>query len=327
MVRRALVTGCCGFIGSELVKALHARGWAVEGVDDLSHGDLGTLSSLNVRPVHVDFFHVFSSKANVSSEQVLVVTGDFAHDVILSRIKSGHYDVVFHLAAVADVAHSTSYPVETHEINVFKTLALFQACAENVESVMFASSAAVYGNPSGDTLYLKEDHACRPTSPYGIQKLHAEHYAEYLASSNTTYTSLRIFNVFGPGQESGVIAKWCANIRDNLPLIINGEGNQTRDFCYIDNVVDAFLACETNSPNVYNVYNVGSGVSISLNDVLHHLKNMFPNITLRYDSFREGDIFHSLADVTKINKELNYNPKAQFLYGLNETLKWWGMYV
>ena len=87
------------------------------------------------------------------------------------------------------------------------------------------------------------------------------------------------------------------------------------------------MICESTLQNDYNVYNIGSGVSISLNDVIHHLKKYFPNISVEYAPKQEGDIFHSLADITKINKELNYNPRAQFLYGLNETLRWWGLYA
>lgn len=327
MKKRALVTGCCGFIGSALVQALFSRGWCVEGVDDLSSGDLDSLAGLNIKPVHADFFHIFSAQAKLSDDQVLIINGDFTHDVVLSRVRSGYYDVVFHLAAIPDVAYSTEFPVETHETNVFKSLGLFHACRGNVEKVLFASSAAVYGNVGRNTLYISEEHTLQPASPYGIQKLHTENYAEYLSNDLTRFTSLRIFNVFGPGQRSGVIAQWCKNLYEESPLTVNGDGNQTRDFCYIGNVIDAFLAAESSTLKEYDVYNVGSGVSISLNDVIHHLRNHFPNITIKRMPQRKGDITHSLADITKINKNLNYNPKAQFLYGLNETLKWWGMYV
>ena len=324
MKKRALVTGCCGFIGSSLVQALYSRGWIVEGVDDLSKGDLDAVFNVGPRTVPVNFLDYFD---NTPVDRVLIINGDFTHRNVLSRVKSGMYDVVFHLAANPSVPESVKLPVETHENNVFKTLGLFHACVGNVDKVVFASSAAVYGNLPSDTLYVSENLPTRPTSPYGIQKLHAEHYASYLSSKQTSFTSLRIFNVFGPGQQSGVISNWCQNLRDGLPITINGDGNQTRDFCYIDNVIDAFLVVEDNTFKDYAVYNVGSGVSISLNDVAQHLKNHFPDITIEYTRQREGDIVHSLADITKINKDLNYNPKAQFLYGLNETLRWWGMYV
>lgn len=324
MKKRALVTGCCGFIGSNLVKALYSRGWIVEGVDDLSRGDLDAVFNVGPRTVPVNFLDYFD---DTPVDRVLIINGDFTHRNVLSRVKSGMYDAVFHLAANPSVPESVEFPVETHENNVFKTLGLFHACAGNVDKVLFASSAAVYGNLPSDILYVNENLSTRPTSPYGIQKLHAEHYASYLSSKQTSFTSLRIFNVFGPGQQSGVISSWCQNLRDGLPIIINGDGNQTRDFCYIDNVIDAFLVVEDNTSKDYAVYNVGSGVSISLNDVAQHLKNHFPDIIIEHACQREGDIVHSLADITKINKDLNYNPKAQFLYGLNETLRWWGMYV
>ena len=324
MSDKILVTGCCGFIGSNLVKALYSRGWIVEGVDDLSRGDLDAVFNVGPRTVPVNFLDYFD---DTPVDRVLIINGDFTHRNVLSRVKSGMYDAVFHLAANPSVPESVEFPVETHENNVFKTLGLFHACAGNVDKVLFASSAAVYGNLPSDILYVNENLSTRPTSPYGIQKLHAEHYASYLSSKQTSFTSLRIFNVFGPGQQSGVISSWCQNLRDGLPIIINGDGNQTRDFCYIDNVIDAFLVVEDNTSKDYAVYNVGSGVSISLNDVAQHLKNHFPDIIIEHACQREGDIVHSLADITKINKDLNYNPKAQFLYGLNETLRWWGMYV
>ena len=324
MKKRALVTGCCGFIGSNLVKALYSRGWIVEGVDDLSRGDLDAVFNVGPRTVPANFLDYFDA---TPPDKVLIINGDFTHRNVLSRVKSGIYDVVFHLAANPSVPESVKLPVETHENNVFKTLGLFHACTGNVDKVVFASSAAVYGNLPSDILYVNENLSTRPTSPYGIQKLHAEHYASYLSSKQTSFTSLRIFNVFGPGQQSGVISSWCQNLRDGLPIIINGDGNQTRDFCYIDNVIDAFLVVEDSASKDYAVYNVGSGVSISLNDVAQHLKNHFPDVIIEYACRREGDIVHSLADITKINKDLNYNPKAQFLYGLNETLRWWEMYV
>ena len=324
MSKKALVTGCCGFIGSALVKALHSRGWDVEGVDDLSRGDLGAVFDVGIRTVPANFLDYFEKPP---AGAVLIINGDFTHRNVLSRIKSGMYDAVFHLAANPSVPESVKFPVETHENNVFKTLGLFHACQDNVKKVIFASSAAVYGNPPADVLYIREDQPIAPSSPYGIQKAHAENYASYLANDNTIFTSLRIFNVFGPGQQSGVLSTWCRSIQNNAPIIVNGDGNQTRDFCYIENVIDAFLISESNTLNSYNVYNVGSGVSISLNDIIHHLKKHFAELEVTYSAKRSGDIVHSLADITKINKELNYNPRAQFLYGLNETLRWWGMYV
>lgn len=326
MSKKALVTGCCGFIGSSLMKQLLSSGWDVEGVDDLSGGDLESLVNINIRPVPADFLHVFESKAKLTGDQVLVVNGDFTHDAILSRVRSGMYDAVFHLAANSDVQYCTEFPIETYENNVHKTLGLLYTCIDNVSDVVFASSAAVYGDTGiSDYPVISEDCVLRPLSAYGMQKLHVEQYTGLFSSSTTNFSCLRIFNVYGPGQTSGVLAEWCKSLKAGNPITLQGTGNQTRDFCYIDDVVEAFIQVATGISNKSTSYNVGTGVSISMNTVLQYLKNYFPEVTINHEKSRYADITHSQADVTKINKELNYNPRTQFLYGIKETLRWWGI--
>jgi nucleoside-diphosphate-sugar epimerase len=327
MSKKALVTGCCGFIGSSLMKQLLSHGWVVEGVDDLSSGDLESLQGIKVRPVLADFLYIFESKNSLKPEQSLVINGDFTHDVVLERIRSGTYDAVFHLAAQPNIQHCSDYPIETYENNMHKSIALFYTCIKNVKSVVFASSAAVYGDTGiGDYPVIPEDSVPRPLSAYGMQKLHVEQYTDILSSAETSFACLRVFNVYGPGQTAGVIAEWCRSAKSSSPLVVHGTGNQTRDFCYIDDVVDAFILVAQNNVKPGNVkYNVGSGVSISMNDVLHHLKKYVPDVIISYAESKPADITHSQADVTKINKALNYNPRTQFLYGLKETLTWWGL--
>ena len=329
MSKRALVTGCCGFIGSNLVRELIRFGWTVEGVDDLSSGDIDSVFDVGVRVVPANFLGYFEQSAN-DVEKTLVINGDFTHENILSRIKSGAYDVVFHLAAEPSVGKSVEFPVETHETNVFKTIGLFDACKGNVEKIVFASSAAVYGDT--ERLPIRETQATQPQSPYALQKLQCEQYAEL---SNKLYDtdiiSLRLFNVFGPGQQgdsaySNVISAWCNRLANEEPLRVDGSGNQTRDFCYIDNVVYAFrLVAETTRDIVSSVYNVGSGACISNNNVLGYLKERYPSLTIEQAPAREGDVTHSQADITRINQELNYNSRVQFYEGLEQTLKWWGL--
>ena len=148
---------------------------------------------------------------------------------------------------------------------------------------------------------------------------------------NTDIISLRLFNVFGPGQRGGsahsnVVAAWCNNIREGKSLRSDGDGNQTRDFCYIDNVVDAFrMIAEWDAPRKSNAYNVGCGVSISNNDILDYLQKKYPEITISNAPAREGDAKHSQADISRINYELNYSPRVHFYDGLEQTLKWWGI--
>ena len=204
------------------------------------------------------------------------------------------YDVVFHLAANPFIKQSIEYPVETYETNTFKTIGLFDACKNNVRTVVFASSAAVYGNTI--LLPIRETASTFPLTPYALQKLHCEQFAELSNSLyNTKIVSLRLFNVFGPGQRgdspySNLISSWCNNLSKGKSLRIDGTGNQTRDLCYIDNVVDVFrLVAEAEVPS------------------------------------QLSNIYHSQADVARINQELNYKPQVQFYQGLEQTLKWWGL--
>jgi nucleoside-diphosphate-sugar epimerase len=332
MRKKVLITGCCGFIAGHLLRNLVAAGWDVDGVDDGSSGDLESIFDVGIRPVPAELLHIYDAhKGNEKSSRTLVINSDFTHEAVLKRIKSGIYDVVFHLAANPHVQQSVESPVETHETNVFKTVGLFDACRGNVDRVIFASSAAVYGDilvPAKELDFLNN----APRSPYGLQKLHCEEYAAMFNDLyNTDIVSLRLFNVFGPGQlgnsaYSNVIASWCNNIREGKSLRSDGSGNQTRDFCYIDNVIDAFrIVAEWDTPRRSSIYNVGCGVSISNNNILDFLQEKYPDLTVLNAPVREGDTKHSQANITRINYELNYNPQVHFYDGLEQTLKWWGI--
>ena len=333
MNKKALITGCCGFIGSNLTRDLIQRGWVVEGVDDLSTGDLEPVFDIGIRPVPADCLHMYADHSMETSPRTLIINGDFTHEAVLKRIKTGMYDVVFHLAANPYVQQSVEFPVETHETNVFKTLGLFDACKGNVDRIVFASSAAVYGDVGIPTKELAlHRYSEGPESPYGLQKLHCEEYADMFNNLyNTDIVSLRLFNVFGPGQYgnspySNVIASWCNNIREGKSLRSDGDGNQTRDFCYIDNVVDAFrMVAEWDSARRSSIYNVGCGVNISNNDILDYFKKKYPKIVITKAPPRPGDTRHSQADISRINYELNYRPRVHFYDGLEQTLKWWGI--
>ncbi len=331
MGKRALITGCCGFIGGQLLRSLVRAGWSVEGVDDTSLGDLESIFDIGIRPVPADFLHIYDNQLDGDvREGTLVINGDFAHEAVLRRVKSKKYDVVFHLAADPRVPKTIEFPVETYETNVFKTIALFDACRENVDRVVFTSSAAVYGNT--ERLPIRESQSPFPQSPYALQKLQCEQYAELSNKLyNTDIISLRLFNVFGPEQKgdspySNVISSWCNNIIEGKSLRVDGCGNQTRDFCYIDNVVDALrMTAEFEGTFGSKILNVGSGVCVSNNRILGQLKERHPEITIEKAPVRRGDVKHSQADITEINRELNYNPRVHFHEGLEQTLKWWGL--
>ena len=168
---KVLVTGGCGFIGSNLVHELHAQGFDITVVDDLSTGDLGNISSLPLRVVHGDALALYDNLQGHRKDdsKILVVTCDFSHKFILSRIKSKSYDAIIHMAANPRVEYSVNNPVETHETNVFKTVALFKCAAMSKTRVVFSSTCALYGDAS--SLPTTETQQPDPNSPYGLQKL------------------------------------------------------------------------------------------------------------------------------------------------------------
>jgi UDP-glucose 4-epimerase len=322
--RKALVTGCCGFIGSALVHSLLEKGWDVEGVDDTSAGTLTALNDLSLSIVPAPLLHVYKSQEK-KPDSFLVINGDFTHENVLDRIKEGCYDVIFHLAAYPDVAKSIELPVETHENNVFKTIVLFHASIGAVERIVFASSAAVYGN--ADATHEDNPYA-EPTSPYGWQKLHCENYASLFGKQyNLDVVCLRYFNVFGPGQVGNtVVAAWCNALHDGTAVRSDGDGNQSRDFCYVDNVVDAtILAANYVGCFGGRSYNVGTGISMSNNEILSYLQRKYPAMQVQASDWRPGDIMHSSADITRIQQELEYEVGIGFHEGLEKTLKWWGL--
>lgn len=323
--RKALVTGCCGFIGSALVKSLIDEGWDVEGVDDTGTGTLASLSGLKTSVVPAPLLHVYDSQGSKPGG-TLIINGDYAHDNVIDRVKEGRYDVIFHLAAHSSVTQTVDFPVESHENNVFKTVALFHAAVGSVERIVFASSAAVYG--SAEETHEDNPYA-EPLSPYGWQKLHCENYATLFGKQyGLDVVSLRLFNVFGPGQVgSSVIASWCNSIRNHLPLRRDGDGNQTRDFCYIDDVVNAFiLSADYVGCFAGRAYNIGTGISVSNNEILSYIQRKFPLAQVQESEWREGDIMHSKAEITRAEQELGYTLKTGLHDGLEKTFKWWDLY-
>ena len=201
---RALVTGGCGFIGSNLVHKLVSMEWSVDVVDDLSNGLIENLDGIDKRIITTDTLHLYeSSFEGTDDKQTLLICGDFAHESVLSRIADNCYDFVFHLAANPRVEFSVQYPQVTTEINVLKTVELFKAAADaDIQRVVFSSSSAVYGNV--DVLPTLESIQGSPESPYGLQKLQGEQYAALFSKLyDLDIVSLRYFNVYGPRQRGG----------------------------------------------------------------------------------------------------------------------------
>lgn len=301
--RRAMVTGAAGFIGSNLCERLLAEGWHVTGVDDMSAGRREFLPDVH------DF-----------------IQADFASWHVIEPIKSQKFDVVFHLAARPRVSYSCEFPIETHENNVTKSLALLDACKGNVKRFINTSSSSVYGGAS--QLPTPESYPHNPKSPYALQKSVIENYCKlYYDLYGFETASVRPFNVFGPHQLGDnpyacAVSAWLWAVKHGKPLRSDGDGTQTRDITYVSNVVDVFMClanCEV--PLVGVSVNAGTGSSVSNLEVLEWFKKRFPNCEIVNAPHRAGDVKHTLAD-TSLARLLGYEPKVDFWTGLERTAAW-----
>jgi len=327
---RALVTGGAGFIGSNLVRELVKQGWNVDVVDDLSSGSLDLLSGVR----HIVFNQSISSRylkfSAIDDKIVTVFVTKFDNDKILRRIKTSSYDVVFHLAAMPRVSFSVDEPSMTTKNNIDATIRLFEACRHSVNRVIFSSSSSVYGG--ADNLPTKETEKLAPKSPYALQKKVCEDFSVMFKEFyNLDIINLRYFNVFGPGQYgnsaySTAVSAWCYAIKNNLPLRSDGDGEQTRDMCYVDNVVSANIkaaTCKLTDEMAGRAYNVACGDKVSNREILNYLLEKYPDLKIVNSPTRVGDVKHTLADISRAKNELGYEPSVRFWEGLTRTMKWW----
>jgi nucleoside-diphosphate-sugar epimerase len=300
-----LVTGGAGFIGSNLVARCLQEGWAVDTVDDLSNGNL----------------------AFVPHGQPVIVK-DFADPEVIHEIKQGRYDVVFHLAAVPRVSYSVEHPLETNHTNVSRTLALMDACRENVKRFVFASSSSVYGG--ADVLPTPETEPKNPKSPYALQKSIIEDYLKlYRDLYRLDSVCLRFFNVFGPNQlgdspYATAVSAWLTAIKKGVPLRSDGDGSQSRDMCYVDNVTDCCVrAALVADPLNAECINVACGDRTTNREILTELAKHYPQAQVTVAGWRPGDVMHTQADISKANRLLGYTPLVRFWEGLDRTIKWY----
>lgn len=311
--QKILVTGGAGFIGSHIVDKLMKEDFDVTVVDDLHTGSLA-----NIKP-HRDKsdFHF--------------VEGDI-RDINLVRKTLKDVDVVFHQAALASVTLSVKDPILTNQINVEGTLNLLKAsCDLNVKRFIFASSAAVYGTTKSPQ--KKESDSLNPTSPYGVSKLAAEKYVRVFQRLHGLKTiSLRYFNVYGPrqrvdvhGSYGGVISIFINRILKNMPPIIHGDGEQTRDFVYIDDVVEANMLAMNSENGAGEAFNIGTGKNTSINRVAEILKHIMDEEDLEaiHTEARPTDIKHGYADISKAKRILCYKPQFSMEEGLIELVGWY----
>ena len=299
-----LVTGGAGFIASHISEALVSRGHRVRVVDDFSTG-----YERNIR------------------DGVEFVKGDLADPAVAASAVNG-MEYVLHQAAIPSVPRSVDRPAESHRANVDALLNLLIASRDaGVKRLVFAGSSSVYGDT--EVLPKTETMPTNPLSPYALQKLMGEMYGQMFTRLYGFETvTTRYFNVFGPRQDpgspySGVISLFIKALHDGTRPVIYGDGEQTRDFTYVTNVVDGVLrAAET--PGVGgHVFNVATSSRISLNQLLDTLKKIFgSNVEPIYKDARTGDVRDSQADISKAEKMLGYKPIVGLEEGLRETVKW-----
>lgn len=305
----ALVTGGAGFIGSHIASALAAAGARLRVIDDLSTGYRENLEGIRGE---IDFEH-----------------GSLADDKSLRRALED-VELVFHEAAIPSVPRSIEDPRQTHVASVESTFSLLLAARENkVRRVVYAASSSAYGDQP--TLPKVETMLPEPLSPYAVAKLVGEHYCQVFTRVYGLETvSLRYFNVFGPRQDpssqySGVISRFISVLLSGERPVIYGDGEQSRDFTYIDNVVDANLKAAESVKGVGQVINVANGERISLNQLLAELKIVTgkPDVVADYQEARAGDVKHSLADITLARELLGFEPRVDLRTGLQLTIDWW----
>lgn len=334
-MKKALVTGGCGFIGSNLTRELVKQGWQVDVVDNMSNGHFELLEGVKFKTLpNASFIYHFNQamKGSVkrSNDLVLVIQDDFASPQLLDYIKTKTYDVIFHQAAVPRVSYSVEHPYETTVENIAKTVALFDAAKGCVKRIVNASSSSVYGG--ANKLPTKESQNDKnPKSPYAWQKSAVEDYSQICWQLyRLDIVNLRYFNVFGPGQYGDspyatAISAWCHAIKNGLECRSDGDGEQTRDLCYIDNIVSAnILAAESDGFFAGFSYNIACGDRTSNNQILDYLKNKFGDkVEVMHAPERPGDVKHTQADISSAMTSFGYKPLVKFWDGLDKTIEWW----
>jgi len=297
--KRVVVTGGGGFVGHHLVDALAAYN-DVTVLDDFSNGRRERLP-----------------------EGVTVHEGDVCDPEAVTRAVEGA-DVVFHEAAVVSVERSVEDPEATHAVNVDATLSVLSAARKADARVVFASSAAVYGTP--EHVPVAETAPKEPVSPYGLEKLSADHYCRLFAELYGVETvALRYFNVYGPGQSkgpySGVITAFVDQARGGGPVTVQGDGEQTRDFVHVSDVVRANLLAAT-TEHVGEAFNIGTGRAVPVRRLAEVVRDSVdPSVDIQTGAARAGDVRHSRADITKARGRLGYEPTVDLEEGIRTVVE------
>jgi UDP-glucose 4-epimerase len=305
-----LVTGGAGFVGSHLAEALIKRGHHVRVLDNFATGKVESLVAV--------------------ADDIELISGDVRDEAVVKRAVTG-CDFVFHQAALASVPRSLDEPLETHAACATGTLVvLHEARKAGVKRVVYAGSSSAYGNPSSSSAPKRESDPPSPLSPYAAAKLAGEMYCQASWHSFGLETVvLRYFNVFGPRQDpsgpyAAVIPLFIKALLARKQPMIFGDGRQTRDFTFVDNVVQANLLALEAAQAAGQICNVGSGVAYSLLDVLRELNAILGmNVQPEFQPARAGDVRDSLADISQAGQLLGYEPAVEFAEGLRRTVDYY----
>ncbi len=321
-----LVTGCAGFIGSNLLETLLLMNQKVVGLDNFSTGFQHNLDEV---------------QKSVSEEQWTrfnFIEGDIRDLEACKKAVSG-VDYVLHQAALGSVPRSLDDPITTNSVNISGFLNMLVAAREaGVKSFVYAASSSTYGDHPD--LPKVEDKIGKPLSPYAVTKYVNELYADVFARAyGFSSVGLRYFNVFGKRQNpdgayAAVIPKWTASMIKGEDVFINGDGETSRDFCFVENAVQANLLAAANMPEQGSqVFNVAVNARTSLNELFAHLASTLEKNGVKYEKqpvyrdFRNGDVRHSQADITKAHDQLGYNPTHNILEGIEVAMPWYTQFL
>jgi UDP-glucose 4-epimerase len=303
-----LVTGGAGFIGSSIARALVTRGDKVRVIDNFFSGKRENLADI--------------------SKDVELIEADIRDEAALARALAG-VEVVYHEAAIASVPRSLADPLSSNDANVTGTLKVLHGAKKaGVRRVVYAASSSAYGDTP--TLPKVETMRPMPLSPYAVAKLAGEHYCQVFAGAYGLETvCLRYFNVFGPHQDpkseyAAVIPRFVTAALAGKGVTIYGDGTQSRDFCFIDNTVEANLLAGVAPAASGGVFNVACGAAINLNDVVKLVAEIVGHpVPITYETGRVGDVKHSLADIGAARERLGYKGAISFRDGLQRTVAWY----
>ena len=332
-----LVTGGLGFIGSHLVEELmkdeNNRVWII---DDGSNAcwnprkgrlDYDTYS----RDLLVQLMAGYEVRDDPRNPRLVCISGDCAHSNILDLIRHARFSCVFHLAGSCSVVGSINEPLEYLEQNLFKTLKIAKACAEGQTRLVFSSSAAVYGS-EWQAFKTQEESPMVPTNPYGATKMSAENwFSLYKDLYSLDYVVLRYFNVYGPRQRAGspyagVIANWVHNLLMKKPLIVYGDGHQSRDFISVHDVARANVKAADVPTTGFHTYNICSERETTLNEILSIMEEMCRHsFKVKYEDAREGEVKQSVGNNTRALVSLEWEPAILLYQGIERLLRWRGV--